>query len=210
MGFFIGGTNIKTSRINILNGHPRFTQASLSALELESMGDAPRADVVGSNVCMPNQVEKAAGAKADGFNNTEGPASDYWYYKPPGGPYTSLGNGWVTTRMSEFKGAYTPIPTVNAYTSWVGSTYFCNLTIEGYSDGGPPYSIWLVTPDPAVPGSGTIIPQGAVVMNKWFISSGNVTYRCNVVTGSGRIVVYIKDGKNCGSMKDISTTASYP
>lgn len=208
MGYIIGGTNIKVSRLNILNGIARTIQASLSTLELDSMGGRPQAFVSVSNVCMPNQVEKAAGTPPD-FNNTEGPGSDYWYYRPPGAPYTSPFNGWVSSRMSEFIGAYNGIPTINAFTSWVGITTQCNLTIEGYSDGGPPYSFWLVTPDPGVPGSGTITPNG-VTLNRWNISSGSVTYRCAVATGSGRIVIYIKDGKNCGSMKDLSTVASYP
>ena len=208
MGYIIGGTNVKVSRLNILNGIARTTQASLSTLELDSMGGRPQASVFNSNVCMPNQVEKAAGTPPD-FNNTEGPGSDYWYYRPPGAPYTSPLNGWVSSRMSEFIGAYNGIPTINAFTSWVGDPRQCNLTIEGYSDGGPPYSFWLVTPDPGVPGSGTIEPNG-VAVNRWVISSGSVTYRCAVPTGSGRILIYIKDGKNCGSMKDLSTVASYP
>jgi hypothetical protein len=208
MGYIIGSTNIKVSRLNILNGISRLTQASLSGLELESMGGRPQAYVTISNVCMPNQVEKAAGTPPN-FNNTEGPRSDYWYYKPPGGDYTNLYNGWVTTRMSEFIGAYNGIPQISAYTSWVGITTQCNLTIEGYSDGGPPYSFWMVTPDPDAPLAGTITPNG-VSLNRWVISSGSVTYRCAVATGAGRITIWIKDGKNCGSMKDISTTAAYP
>jgi hypothetical protein len=63
MGEMIGSTNVKVSRLNILNGINRLTQASLSALELDSMGGRPQAYIGGSNpVCMPNQVEKAAGA----------------------------------------------------------------------------------------------------------------------------------------------------
>jgi len=208
MGYLIGSRNIKFSKLNILNGINRFDQVSLSGIELKSMGGAPQAQVLNSLVCMPNQVEKAAGTPPD-FNNTEGFRSDYWYYKPPGAPYTSLGNAWVISRASEFIGAYNDIPLINAFTSWVGITTQCNLTIEGYSGGGPPYSIWLTTPDPDLPGSGTIAPNG-VVLNRWNITGGSVTYRCQVATGSGRIKIWIKDGKNCGSMKDIYTVASYP
>jgi hypothetical protein len=207
MGYIIGSRNVKVSRLNILNQISRNTQASLSALELKAMGGRPTASVLTSNVCMPNQVEKAA--QSSPFNNTEGPGSDYWYYRPPGAPYTSPFNGWVSSRMSEFIGAYSGIPTINAFTSWVGITTQCNLTIEGYSDGGPPYSFWMVSPDPDAPTAGTILPNG-IQLNRWNITSGSVTYRCAVGTGSGRILIYIKDGKNCGSMKDLSTVASYP
>jgi len=176
---------ISVSNINNLTGLGS-VETSLAAREFSYMGGNP-ASASTSGVCFPNQVERIS--------------STDW-------TYNGSSVAWRQTKMSEFYGAYTNLPEVNVVASARNNsrTQMFMTATGSNSDVGGPYSFFAENVQGGITGSN---------LNQWVVANANsatsFTYTLsNNGSGTATLRVYVRDGLNCGTMKEFSDTEDYP
>lgn len=170
----VGNTNANS--INGLDGLGN-VQTNITTKESTFMGGNPANRLAAGAKCMPNQAEKII----DG--TTAGAA-----YR-----YNGTSTAWRQTALSEFRGAYTTVPSIGTPSYSGTGNYnsgYVTITVTPPADGPGTCSVWM-TPAPAS-GETTWQTVNGLNQKRYTISRGT-TYR-----------VYVKDVYGCGANLEIS------
>jgi len=174
----VGNTAGAGQSVNQLTGIGN-VETNITTREFNYMGGNPANRNAAGAVCMPNQAEKIID-----LTNLTGSA-----YRYSGTPSS---DAWKRTAVSEFRGAYTTIPTIATSTANSGNFNYgnCTITCTPPSDIGGICSVYI-TPTPSLGVAGWVSCNS---LNQYtFRASRNVTY-----------TIYVKDIFNCGANLEFS------